>query len=127
MKHRIIILSVILLIGISLPGIAGKMIPGKLYSLKDGAVISCSIEYSEGQGKMEALNAQTGEVFTGMYTGVFVNDKYAKCKGILIGDKGTVIALEMEVNIGNTWDLPFGFGDATDNNNQKYQYHTLKN
>jgi hypothetical protein len=114
------------MIGSLLPCFAGQMIPGKIYSLKDGSVIDCSIEYSTGQGKMEAINPKTGEKFTGIYTGVFMNDLWAKCKGILIGDKGTIISLSMDINIGNTWNLPFGYGDGEDNNNVKYQYHTLR-
>jgi hypothetical protein len=126
MKLRIVVISLILIMGSVLPCAAGQMIPGIIYSLKDGGIINCSIEYSNGQGKMEAQNPQTGEKFTGIYTGVFMNELMAKCKGILIGDKGTIISLTMEINIGNAWNLPFGYGDGEDNNNIKYQYHTLR-
>lgn len=105
---------------------AGKMIPGNLYLLKDGTLLSCSIEYSAGQGRMEASNPKTGEHFTGMYTGVFTGEKYADCKGVLIGDKGTVIFLNMQVNIGNAFNMPYGYGDGIDNNDNKYQYQTIK-
>jgi hypothetical protein len=121
MKRKTFLFTLVLLIGVSMTGYAGRMISGKLYSLKDGSVISCSIEYSQGQGRMEALNAKTGEKFEGTYTGVYETDRAAKCKGILIGDQGTIISLTMEINVGSS---PFGFGDGEDNNGLKYQYQT---
>jgi len=126
MKFHVIIASLVLLFCTSAASFAGRMIPGNLYLLKDGTVLSCAIEYSSGQGKMEASNPKTGEHFTGMYTGVFTGDKYADCKGVLIGDQGTVIFLNMQVNIGSAFNQPFGYGDGIDNKDNKYQYQTLK-
>ncbi|MFO7369599.1 MAG: hypothetical protein R6X09_04940 [Bacteroidales bacterium] len=123
MKFHFLLLAMVLIFGTSAIALGGRMIPGNLYLLQDGTKLSCAIEYSTGQGKMEASNPKTGEKFTGMYTGVFITDDYAECKGVLIGDKGTVIFLNMKINVGGS---PFGFGDGIDNNNNKYQYHTLR-
>lgn len=123
MKINYLFAAAVLIICTSAMAYGGRMIPGYLYMLQDGTQLSCAIEYSTGQGKMEASNPKTGEKFTGMYTGVFITDNYAECKGVLMGDKGTVIFINMKINVGSS---PFGFGDGIDNNDNKYQYHTLR-
>ena len=123
MKINYLFVAAVLIICSSAMASGGKMIPGYLYLLKDGTQLSCAIEYSTGQGKKEASNPKTGEIFTGLYTGVFITDNYAECKGVMTGDKGTVIFLTMKINVGSS---PFGFGDGIDNNDNKYQYHTLR-
>jgi hypothetical protein len=100
------------------------MIPGKLYSLIDGSVITCNLEVSTGQGKIEATNPKTGEVFKGNYTVIFVSDIMGRGRGMMKGDKGTVIFLTIEFSKGTVWNLPVGYGDGEDNNGLKYQYQT---
>jgi hypothetical protein len=123
MKSKMLILSLLFLQFASLPCIA-IMIPGKLYSLKDGSVITCNLEYSTGQGKIEAKNPQTGEVFTGNYTVIFVSDIMARGRGMMKGDKGTVIFITIECSRGTAWNFPVAYGDGEDNNGLKYQYQT---
>lgn len=119
-----LILSLMLLLFTSLPTLAGSMIPGKLYSLADGSVITCNLELSTGQGKIEAINPKTGEVFAGHYTVIFVSDLMGRGRGMMKGNKGTVIFLSIEFSKGTVWNLPVGYGDGEDNKGFKYQYQT---
>ncbi|MBN1183662.1 MAG: hypothetical protein JXB49_15330 [Bacteroidales bacterium] len=123
MKSKLLILSLMLLLFNSLHCFA-TMIPGKLYSLTDGSVITCNLEVSTGQGKIEATNPKTGEVFKGNYTVIFVSDLMGRGRGMMKGDKGTVIFLTIEFSKGTVWNLPVGYGDGEDNNGLKYQYQT---
>ena len=122
------------------PGI-GDMLPGKMYSLKDGTEFVFAVQISYGSGSMTASNPTTGESFTGQYTGVstgggvsettssalFSTNKVttttvptgAICKGILKGDKGTIITMTINVQTGKP---PKGFGDGEDNYGVKYQF-----
>lgn len=118
-----LMLSIMFLLFASLSCFA-TMIPGKLYSLIDGSVITCNLEVSTGQGKIEATNPKTGEVFKGNYTVIFVSDIMGRGRGMMKGDKGTVIFLTIEFSKGTTWNLPVGYGDGEDNNGLKYQYQT---
>ncbi|MBN1950148.1 MAG: hypothetical protein JW801_03040 [Bacteroidales bacterium] len=124
MKSKMLILSLMAFLFSSLPGLAGTMIPGKLYSLNDGSVITCNLEYSTGQGKIEATNPTTGEVFKGNYTVIFVSDIMGRGRGMMKGDQGTIIFLTIEFSTGTVWNLPVGYGDGEDNNGLKYQYQT---
>ena len=69
---------------------------------------------------MTAYNPKTQENFKGQYTGVRGANKYdvAQTKAILIGDKGTVLDVNMEIEPGLK---PRGIGNAIDNNGVKYQ------
>lgn len=108
----------------SLSCFAGTMIPGRLYLLKDGSEITCNLEFSTGQGKIEASNPKTGEVFKGHYTVIFVSDIMGRGRGVMFGDKGTIIFLNIEFSKGTIWNLPVGYGDGEDNNGLKYQYQS---
>jgi len=91
---------------------------------------------------MTAFNPVSQENFTGQYTGIYTDGgttqttvtnnwgfktgtattqtsaDHAKIKGILKGDKGTIITIEMDIQTGVN---PKGFGEGTDNNGIKYQ------
>jgi hypothetical protein len=116
-----------------------RMIPGKMFSLKDGTELAFSAQYSTGSGILTANNPSTGENFTGQYTGIYTGGGVsttkggglfsssvttttaptgAKIAGILKGDKGTIINITMEIQPGLN---PTGFGEGVDNNGVHYQ------
>lgn len=118
---------------------AGKMIPGKIVSLSDGMVYPMQIEVTKGSGKMTATNPTTGEYFEGTYTAiretrqiqysrqgllgaeatqkaVEIGDT-APLSAVLVGNKGTVLNIKMQVKAGNP---PIGYGDAEDNKGRKF-------
>lgn len=122
------------------------MIPGHMFSLKDGTELTFAIERSSGVGIMTARNLTTGEEFTGNYTAMVVDGgvstgTYKNAwgtntgtvttntqatrgvgKGILRGNMGTVISISMDINPSyNPRINPSGFGEGTDNNGIKYQ------
>lgn len=123
------------------------MIPGRIYCLKDGAELQFAIERSSGQGMMTALNPVTGERFTGTYSAMVTEGggveqstiannwgtttgtvskttlaTKAIGRGVLRGDKGTVISLTMDIKPSYHPAInPSGFGEGTDNNGLKYQ------
>lgn len=123
------------------------MIPGRIYCLKDGAELQFAIERSSGLGSMTAFNPVTGERFTGTYSAMItegggveqstvannwgtttgtVNTVKAATKaegrGILRGDKGTVINLRMDIRPSYDARInPSGFGEGTDNHGLGYQ------
>lgn len=125
-----------------LAGCAGGMIPGKLFSVSEATTLEFQIEKSRGTGKMTATNPKTGEKFEGQYTGIMHGQRstfttgynyqtgqtasatsispptYATARGVLMGDKGTVIELFMEIQPGIK---PRGHGDGTDNKGGRYQ------
>lgn len=119
----------------------GISLPGKLYSLQDGTELKFEIETSFGTGAMRAENPKTGEKFEGQYTGttsgggvinahsrlntgqtvntqVFVPPSSANARGILRGDKGTVIEIYLDIRPG---PRPKGHGEGIDNNGVRYQ------
>jgi len=122
------------------------MIPGNMFKLDDGTEFVFAIERSSGIGIMTARNLKTGETFTGKYTAMLVDGgvstgAYQNAwgfnagtvttrkaatrgvgKGILRGDKGTVISISLDIK--PSWDYrvnPSGFGEGTDNKGVKYQ------
>lgn len=122
------------------------MIPGSMFSLKDGTEFSLALEYRFNNGIMTARNLKTGENFNGNYTAIFADEAVSTStyrnvwggnagsattttkatrgtgKGILRGDKGTVISVTMEIKpTYNRNILPSGFGDGADNNGTRYQ------
>ncbi|MBU2551878.1 MAG: hypothetical protein KKB20_25940 [Proteobacteria bacterium] len=122
------------------------MIPGHMFSLKDGTEFTFAIERSSGTGIMTARNLATGEEFTGNYTAMLVNGgvstgTYKNAwgtdtgtvttntaatrgvgKGILRGNKGTVISISMDIKPSYDPRInPSGFGEGTDNHDLKYQ------
>lgn len=123
------------------------MIPGRMYCLKDGTEFQLSIERSSGQGRMTAVNLRTGEQFTGTYSAIITEGgaveqstaenfwgkvgptvtkttaaTKAAGRGILRGDKGTVINLTLDIKPSYSRAVnPSGFGEGEDNNGLKYQ------
>lgn len=123
------------------------MIPGRLYSLKDGTALEFAVERSSGQGIMTAFNAVTGERFTGTYSAIITEGggteqsvasnfwgqvgptvtkttaaTRAAGRGVLRGDKGTVISITVEIKPSYDPRInPSGFGDGVDNHGVKYQ------
>lgn len=123
------------------------MIPGRIFSLQDGTALEFAIERSSGQGTMTAFNPVTGERFNGVYTAMITQGGVieqsvasnfwgqvgptvttqtlatrAAGRGVLRGDKGTVISITMEIK--PSYDArvnPSGFGDGVDNHGVKYQ------
>ena len=117
----------------------GSMLPGKIVSLSDGVVFPAQAEISTGSGRMTATNPVSGEVFEGRYTAIQENkviqhvdnsfwgngdtsqavetSDIAHGSAILVGNKGTVLNIKMEVKAGHP---PIAYGDAEDNNGKKY-------
>jgi hypothetical protein len=122
------------------------MIPGRMFNLNDGTEFALAIEYRFDNGIMTARNLKTGEEFNGNYTAIFEDGEVSKGtysnawggnvgsvtttaratrgtgKGILRGDKGTVISVTMEIKPTYNRNIyPTGFGEGTDNNGTHYQ------
>lgn len=123
------------------------MIPGRIYSLQDGTVLEFAIERSSGQGIMTAFNPVAGERFTGTYTAIITEGggseqsvasnfwgqvgptvtktsaaTRAAGRGVLRGDKGTVISITVEIKPSYNRQInPSGFGEGLDNHGVKYQ------
>lgn len=156
MKH--LFLAIITIIVVSGCGTTLTTLPGKLYSLGDGAIMEFQIERSYGTGGIYAQNVKTGESFSGQYTGTykgggtvtsfgsgsysgsttspltgtmyqhsgqanststtFIPPRDATARGVLVGDRGTVIELYMEIRPGI---VPKGHGEGIDNKGNRYQ------
>lgn len=122
------------------------MIPGSMFNLKDGTKFTFAMEYRFNNGIMTASNPTTGEAFNGNYTAIFDDGQVSKGtyqnqwgghtgsvtttttatrgtgKGILRGDKGTIISVTMDIKPTYSRSiLPSGFGEGTDNNGGQYQ------
>ncbi len=117
----------------------GSMLPGRIISLSDGTVFAAQAEISTGSGRMTATNPVTGEVFEGRYTALQENkvvqhvdnsfwgngdtdqaveiSDVAHASAVLVGNKGTVLNIKMEVKAGHP---PSAYGDAEDNKGTKY-------
>jgi len=117
----------------------GSMLPGKITSLSDGKILPAQVEISTGSGRMTAVNPDTGEVFEGRYTAIQENkvvqhvdnsfwgngdtsqaveiSDLAHASAVLVGNKGTVLNIKMEVKAGHP---PIAYGDAEDNAGKKY-------
>jgi len=130
------------------PPVSGPvMIPGRMYCLKDGTEFQLAIERSSGVGMMTGLNTVTGERFTGTYSAMVTEGgaveqstiannwgtttgtvskttlaTKAIGRGVLRGDKGTVISFSVDIKPSYHPSInPSGFGEGTDNNGLKYQ------
>ncbi|MGC9952758.1 MAG: hypothetical protein ABSD21_00565 [Rhizomicrobium sp.] len=121
------------------PYAIGNMLPGTITSLSDGKIFPAQAEISTGSGKMTATNPVTGEVFEGRYTALqdthvvqnvdtsfwgngdtsqsVETSDIAHGSAVLIGNKGTVLNIKLEVKAGHP---PSAYGDAEDNNGKKY-------
>lgn len=122
--------------------LAACALPGKMYSLNDGTESAFEIQRSSGTGGMTAHNPKTGERFTGQYTAtaigggtsrididlggtksgtgtVYTPPSYANARGILRGDKGTVISVYLDIRPGLR---PTGHGEGVENIGNRYQF-----
>ena len=121
------------------PYAMGNMLPGKIISLSDGVVFPAQAEISTGSGRMTATNPVSGEVFEGRYTALQENkvvqhvdnsfwgngdtsqsvetSDVAHGSAVLVGNKGTVLNIKLEVKAGRP---PIAYGDGEDNNGKKY-------
>ena len=142
MKTKLILIGPLILLLSCATVKTVRMLPGKMYSLKDGTEMTFAAQLSSGTGILTAYNPVTGENFTGQYTGIYTDGgvtqtehtnslgfstgtyttqtaaNHAKIKGILKGDKGTIITIEMDIQTG---DNPKGIGEGTDNYGVHYQ------
>jgi len=115
---RALLLSMVFL---TLAGCAGGMLQGQMYRLDTGAQWPFGIQTSYGTGKLTATDPQSGEVFSGQYTGVyhgggrsfgtafnaqllttttvqtFTPPSNATARGILRGNRGTVIQIYLDI------------------------------
>lgn len=119
----------------------GDMLPGKMFSLKDGNEYNFAIQVSYDTGAMTAFNPSTNERFSGQYTAIItsggvsqgvakdswgmsagtvttVSTATANARGILKGDAGTVIDVYLDIQPGNR---PTGHGTGVDNKEVRYQ------
>lgn len=112
------------------------MLPGKVYEVPAGRALQFAIEKSYGHGRMEALDPQSGEKFSGEYSGFYTGQDAvyghvgdtsvslvkpptgANASGILVGDKGTTIRLYFEIKPGL---MPSGHGTGSDQNGAAYE------
>lgn len=119
-----------------LSGCVGTMLQGRMYASPGGQLLQFSIETSYGQGKMAAYNPKTDERFTGEYSAMhrgqgmmfgnvgrsnvtlFQPPTGANGRGVLVGDKGTMISLYLEIKPGLR---PTGHGTGTDEEGKRYE------
>lgn len=112
------------------------MLPGHLYAVPSGRTLQFSIQKSFGNGRMEATDTQSGEKFSGEYSGFYEGQSAvyghvgnanvslykpptgANASGILIGDKGTTIRLYFEIKPGIR---PTGHGTGVDQSGSEYE------
>ena len=118
------------------------MLHGQMFRLDNGAQWPFGIQTSYGTGKLTASDPQTGETFEGQYTGVyhgggrgfgtafnaqlmttttfqtFTPPSNATARGILRGNRGTVIQIFLDIRPGL---IPKGHGQGIDNKGRQYQ------
>jgi hypothetical protein len=121
------------------PYAVGNMLPGRITCLSDGKVYPALVEISYGSGKMTATDPNTGEYFEGTYTAILdqrvtqhsretfwgtenagqsvETSGVAQASAVLVGNKGTVLNIKMQVKPGSP---PIGYGEAEDNKGKKY-------
>jgi len=114
------------------------MLPGTMDGLDSSEHFTFEIEKSFGTGKMIAKNLDTGEEFTGSYTGrysdltsaqkqflasglttytSFIRPNHATAQGILLGNKGTKILIYLSITPGIR---PTGTGTGVDADGNTY-------
>jgi len=104
---------------------------GRLVSLEDGSTIVLQMEFSRWGGTMTGTHPITGERFAGDYTAtqgraagiaggtaVYVENYSAYGAGVLVGDKGTVLDCQLNINAGRP---PRGNGTCTDQHGRRYR------
>lgn len=106
---------------------------GRLVSLDDGTLTTLQMEFSQSGGTMTGTNPKTGEKFTGEYTatmdravgsvpGATVSAANLKASGagVLVGDKGSVLDCQLDINAGY-FSAPTGVGTCTDQRGRRYR------
>jgi hypothetical protein len=114
----------------------GTMIQGRVYTVPAGHTLQFAIQRSYGHGKMEATDPQSGEKFSGEYSGFYTGQDAvtghvgdvnialykpptgANAYGILAGDKGTTIRLYFVIAPGL---VPSGHGTGVDQHGTSYE------
>lgn len=144
-RDRVIRRPIVKLVGVArllaamlLAGCAGRMLPGRMYALPAGHLLEFTIETSYGNGRMEAFDPQSGEVFKGEYSGFYKGQEAtygniggvdvalvkpptgANAQGILVGDKGTTIRVFFEIKPGIR---PTGYGLGMDQEGNQYEIY----
>lgn len=124
------------------------MLPGKMYRLDNGAEWPFGIATSYGTGALTASDPQSGETFTGQYTGTYTGGgssfetwsgtafsggqmtvlngsgtvltppRNATARGILRGSAGTVVEVYLDIRPGLR---PTGHGMGQDNKGRRFQ------
>ncbi|TCZ78324.1 hypothetical protein [Lysobacter sp. N42] len=130
------LVAVIALFAITTSAHAGKMLEGAMYRTTDGHKLEFAIEKSRGTGKMTAVDPASGETFEGQYSGQFTGqgsysgtfggERFqansrptgAVAEGVLVGNMGTVIEINLSIKPG--W-RPTGFGSGQDNKGVAYR------
>jgi hypothetical protein len=106
----------------------GEMLPGSIYR-EDGVLLEMKIEVSRGYGKMTAVDTKSGEAFKGTYSamragyspGMSKLEPWANAVGTLIGNSGTVLECQLEIQTSVYVANIHGKGIAVDRDGRKYQ------
>jgi len=126
-KSLAIYLSALILVACATTSV-GKMLPGSIYR-EDGVLLKMEIEVSRGHGKMTAVDTVSGEEFKGTYSamraghspGMSKFEPWANAVCTLLGNKGTVLACQMEIQSSVYVANIHGKGIAVDRDGKKYQ------
>ena len=130
-EQRLTIVGVsVVSLGFCLACVAGRTLPGRIYSLENGIAMPMEIETSYGHGEIRCDDPSTGEHFEGTYSGVSdgfqasgtwtvrLQSINANAIATLIGDQGTVLDCRMEIQRGLR---PHGLGACVDNAGLPYR------
>ncbi len=102
----------------------GGMFFGEMYDVKDGTILNFEIKAQAQSGPMRAYNPTTGERLEGPFTITSHQDgTTSDFKGIMFGDRGTIIEVSLETN---SVMLPSGVGIAKDNAGRQYQIQIFR-
>lgn len=140
---RLVVVSVFVA-GVGLGGCAstGIMHTGTL-AAQNGKVLPFEIEHASRSGAVRATDPETGEHFSGQYTGILetvsgrsntfamagnataygsrrssASSNIADANAFLSGDKGTTLTCTMKIEAGLS---PHGIGQCQDNKGMSYQ------
>ncbi len=116
-------------------GCAGQTLKGTISSEDRQLVMPLELETSYGQGAIRCTNPETGEEFSGTYTGSthklrvtvgggnrqapeYFGPDYHPARALLHGTLGSVLTCDMTIE-ENVF-RPHGFGSCHDNNGGRY-------